>query len=78
MLEGAPHLYIYVSHAENSWDQGHHRMLADRLGLSQGLLRRREAALRDGLSVFDFGPGPVTVEGRNGPAFTLAGSDRSA
>jgi hypothetical protein len=46
-------------------------MLADQLGLSQGLLRRREAALRDGLSVFDFGPGPVTVEGRNGPAFTL-------
>ena len=32
VLEGAPHLYVYVSHGENSWDQGHHRMLADRLG----------------------------------------------
>jgi glycosyltransferase involved in cell wall biosynthesis len=77
VLEGAPHLYVYVSHGENSWDQGHHRMLADRLGLSQGLLRRREAALREGLAAFDFGPGEVTVQGVNGPAFTLAGSPRS-
>jgi glycosyltransferase involved in cell wall biosynthesis len=71
VLSGQPHLHVYVSHGGNSWNDSHHRMLADQLGLSQGLLRRREAALRDGLSVFDFGPGPVTVEGRNGPAFTL-------
>jgi glycosyltransferase involved in cell wall biosynthesis len=74
VLEGAPHLYVYVSHGENSWDQGHHRMLADRLGLSRGLLRRREAALRQGLAAFDFGPGEVTVQGANGPAFVIGRS----
>lgn len=73
VLADAPHLHIYVSHGGNSWDQGHHRMLATSLGLSQGLLRRREAVLRDGLSVFDFGPGEVTLRGSNGPAFTIGG-----
>jgi glycosyltransferase involved in cell wall biosynthesis len=71
VLAGEPHLYVYVSHGENSWADEHHRMLAARLGLSQGLLRRRAAALREGLAAFDFGPGPVTVQGANGPAFTV-------
>ncbi|HEX4198471.1 MAG TPA: glycosyltransferase family A protein [Caulobacteraceae bacterium] len=71
VLAGAPHLYVYVSHGGNSWNEAHHRMLATRLGLSQGLLRRREAALREGLAAFDFGPGAVTVQGANGPAFVL-------
>ncbi len=73
VLAGAPHLYVYVSHGGNSWNDGHHRMLATSLGLSRGLLSRREAALRDGLAPFDFGPGPVTVQGPNGPAFVLGG-----
>jgi glycosyltransferase involved in cell wall biosynthesis len=73
VLAGAPHLHVYVSHGENSWDGGHHRMLADSLGLSQGLLRRREAPLREALSVFDFGPGEVTVRGPAGPAFVMDG-----
>jgi glycosyltransferase involved in cell wall biosynthesis len=70
-LAGAPHLYVYVSHGANSWHQGHHRMLADELGISAGLLRRREAAIREGLSVFDFGPEPVSVVGPSGLAFIL-------
>ena len=73
VMEGAPHLYVYVSYGENSWGEGHHRMLAASLGLSQGLLRRREGSLRDGLAAFDLGPGEITVQGTNGPAFTLAG-----
>jgi len=73
VMEGVPHLYVYVSYGENSWDEGHHHMLATRLGLSQGLLQRREASLREGLAAFDLGPGDVTVQGSNGPAFTLAG-----
>ena len=73
VLAGVPHLYVYVSHGGNSWDEAHHRMLATSLGLSQGLLRRRESALREGLAPFDFGPGAVTVQGANGPAFTLDG-----
>jgi glycosyltransferase involved in cell wall biosynthesis len=67
----APHLYVYVSHGRNTWNEAHHRMLAETLCLSQGLLRRREPALRQGLAAFDF-DGPVTVEGSNGPAFTIA------
>ena len=73
VMEGVAHLYVYVSYGENSWDEGHHRMLATSLGLSQGLLRRRQVSLREGLAAFDLGPGEVTVQGTNGPAFTLAG-----
>jgi glycosyltransferase involved in cell wall biosynthesis len=73
VMEGVPYLYVYVSYGQNSWDDGHHRMLATSLGLSQGLLRRREASLREGLAAFDLGPDAVTVQGTNGPAFVLAG-----
>ena len=72
-LAGAPHLYVYVSHGHNTTDDSHRQMLADKLAVSQGLLRRREAALREGLAPFDFGPGDVQVEGHNGPAFKIAG-----
>jgi glycosyltransferase involved in cell wall biosynthesis len=71
VLAGAPHLYVYVSHGINTWAADHHRMLATKLALSQGLLRRREAQLRQGLEPFDFGPGTVVVQGNNGAAFTL-------
>jgi len=73
ILVGAPHLYTYVSHGDNSWAPDHHRMLATRLGISRALLRRREAELREGLRAYDFGPGDVTVQGSNGPAFVLGG-----
>jgi glycosyltransferase involved in cell wall biosynthesis len=71
VLADAAHLYVYVSHGANSWSADHHRMLATRLGLSQGLLKRREAVLREGLAPFDFGPGAVIVQGAGGPAFTV-------
>jgi glycosyltransferase involved in cell wall biosynthesis len=70
-LSGMPHLFIYVSHGGNSWDAGHHRMLASELAISQGLLKRRQAEIRKGLSAFDLGQGPVVVQGNNGPAFTI-------
>ncbi|MFI4976867.1 MAG: glycosyltransferase family 2 protein [Caulobacterales bacterium] len=70
-LADAPHLYVYVSHGANSWPDDHHRMLADRLAVSPGLLRRHEPQLRQGLMPFDFGPGVVTVRGPAGPAFTI-------
>ncbi|MGP0094544.1 MAG: glycosyltransferase [Xanthobacteraceae bacterium] len=76
-LAGLPHLFVYVSHGKNSWADDHHRMLATRLGVSQGLLRRREAALRQGLATFDFGPGDVTVQGSNGSAFVLCPERRA-
>lgn len=72
LLAGLPHLYVYVSHGRNSWPDSHHRMLASRLALSRGLLLRREAALRAGLSGIDFGPDEVLVQGFNGVAFPLA------
>jgi glycosyltransferase involved in cell wall biosynthesis len=70
-LRDMAHLYVYVSHGANSWSQLHHRSVARARGLSPGLLRRREAKLREDLTVFDFGPGPVTVQGSNGPAFVM-------
>jgi glycosyltransferase involved in cell wall biosynthesis len=72
-LAGLPHLYVYVSHGLNTCGDDHHQMIASELAVSQGLLRRREATLREGLAAFDFGPDEVAVEGRNGPAFTLPG-----
>jgi glycosyltransferase involved in cell wall biosynthesis len=77
ILADAPHLYVYVSHGANSWDSGHHHAIPRWHGLTQGLLRRREAQLRAGLAPFDFGPGPVTVQGSNGPAFVIAESSRA-
>jgi glycosyltransferase involved in cell wall biosynthesis len=70
-LAGMPHLYVYVSHGANTWDDGHHRMLADKMAISKGLLKRYEADLRAGLAAFDFGGQIVTVKGPNGEAFTL-------
>lgn len=72
-LADAPHLFVYVSHGANTWGNDHHKMLADRLGLSQGLLRRREAKILEDLRPFDFGPGVVSVCGPNGVAFTIDG-----
>jgi glycosyltransferase involved in cell wall biosynthesis len=66
-----PHLYVYVSHGANSWDEGHHRMLAEKLSISQGLLRRREAQVREGMAAHGFGRDTVTVTGNNGEAFRL-------
>jgi glycosyltransferase involved in cell wall biosynthesis len=71
LLEGCAHLYVYVCHSANSWPEEHHRMLASRLGISRGLLLRREATLREELRFHDFGDGSVTVQGSNGPAFVL-------
>jgi glycosyltransferase involved in cell wall biosynthesis len=70
-VAGEAHLYIYMSHGANSWDQGHHRMLADTLSISQALLRRREAQLREGLAAHGLEPDVVTLQGSNGPAFVL-------
>jgi glycosyltransferase involved in cell wall biosynthesis len=70
-LRDAPHLFVYVGHGANTWGADFHPMLADRLGLSRGLLLRREARIREGLREIDFGLGPVTVRGPNGVAFTL-------
>jgi glycosyltransferase involved in cell wall biosynthesis len=70
-LGGMPHLFVYVSHGSNSWDGGHHRMLISELAISQGLLKRRENEIRKGLAPFDFGEGPVSIQGKNGLAFTI-------
>jgi hypothetical protein len=70
-LADAPHLSVYMSHGANTFDDRHHGMLAAKLGLSQGLLRRREARIRQFLQPFDFGPGPIHVCGPNGVAFVI-------
>jgi glycosyltransferase involved in cell wall biosynthesis len=70
-LAGLPHLFIYVSHGANSWHDGHHRMLAEKLSISQALLRRREAQIREGMAPHGLSPDTVSLMGSNGPAFTL-------
>lgn len=70
-LAQAPHLYVYVTHDVNKFPREHHAMLAESLAISRGLLVRRESVLRDELAALDFGPGTVTVQGSNGPAFAL-------
>jgi|ERR1017187_4113099 glycosyltransferase involved in cell wall biosynthesis len=66
-----PYLFVYISHGKNSWNDDHHRMLASKLSISQGLLRRREAEMREGLKFYDFGPGDLSVNGSNGLAFKI-------
>lgn len=70
-LAGQPHLFTYVSHGSNSWDADHHRMLAEKLAISKGLLARKEAELRAGIAGLDLGPGPISVCGPNGPVFEI-------
>jgi len=69
VVAGAPHLFVYVTHGLNISPPAHLTMLRDELSISRGLLQRREAALREGLSAFALEG--LTVEGSNGPAFTL-------
>jgi glycosyltransferase involved in cell wall biosynthesis len=70
MIE-SPHLFVYVSHGQNTYDEAHHRRIATGFGLSLDVIQAQEAALREGLAAFDFGPGEVRVQASNGLAFTL-------
>jgi glycosyltransferase involved in cell wall biosynthesis len=70
-LAAMPHLFIYVSHGENSWNSEHHRRLVEDLAISPGLLRRREAEIREGLRPFGFAPNELQVTGNTGLAFVI-------
>ena len=70
-LARAPHLFAYVSHGSNSWDDEHHRMLVHELAVSRGVLRRHEQGLRAGVAGLDLGLQPIQVLGANGPAFEV-------
>ena len=70
-LPSMPHLYVYVSHGANSWHDSHHRMLAEKLAISQALLRRREVQIREGMAPHGLSPNTVSLVGNNGPAFIL-------
>jgi glycosyltransferase involved in cell wall biosynthesis len=70
-LRAEPHLYLYVSHGGNTWDDGHHEMLSRELSVSKALLLRREASLRAGLAPFAFDADSIDVIGNNGIAFRI-------
>ncbi len=70
-LAAMPHLFIYVSHGENSWNSEHHRRLIESLAISAGLLRRREAQIRAGLQPFNFPRERLQVSGNSDLAFVL-------
>jgi len=65
------HLFVYVSHGANSWNDDHHRMLTNELSISKGLLKKREALIREGLAPYSFASKTTTLLGSNGPAFVL-------
>jgi len=70
-LADRAHLFVYVSHGKNSWNDEHHRMLINELSISKGLLKKREAAIREGLAPYGFASNTITLTGGNGPAFIL-------
>lgn len=70
-IEQQPHLFVYVSHGGNSWSMDHHENLAAQLGISRGLLARREVQIREGLKGVDLSLGGTELMGNNGAAFTL-------
>jgi hypothetical protein len=70
-LAAMPHLFVYVSHGENSWNIEHHQALIKDLAISTGLLRRRETQIRAGLQPFNFPPDLLQVTGASGLAFLL-------
>ena len=60
-----------VATAQTLRNDGHHRMLAEKMAVSKGLLKRYAAELRAGLARFDFGKEILMLRGRNGDAFNL-------
>ena len=70
-VSGMPHLYVYTSHGVNSWPEEHHLMLAEKLSISQALLRRREPQIRAGMAPHGLEANTISVMGNNGPAFVL-------
>jgi glycosyltransferase involved in cell wall biosynthesis len=71
-LAGRPYLYVYVYHGSNTYDAGHHRILARSLCISRGLLQRRRSVF-DELACLDLGEHAIDVIGNNGPAFQIPG-----
>jgi hypothetical protein len=51
-LRDKPHLYVYVSHGQNTYEMEHHHMLSNRLSVSRGRIVRQEVQLRSQLTAF--------------------------
>lgn len=73
-VERMPHLFAYVHHGSNTWEQAHHTRLALGLSLSPGLVARREAQLRKGLTELALTDEPLEVRARDRVAFVLPAS----
>jgi glycosyltransferase involved in cell wall biosynthesis len=70
-VQRMPHLFAYVHHGSNTWEQEHHARLAVGLSLSPALVARREAELRKGLTELALTDEPVEVRARDRVAFVL-------
>jgi len=66
-----PHLFAYVHHGSNTWEQEHHARLAVGLSLSPALVARREAELRKGLTELALTHEALEVRARDRLAFVL-------
>jgi len=67
---GAGHLYLYRYHGRNTFSRAHHRALGDYRRTTIAHLQAHETELRTAAAYYGIA-GPVTVLGREGPAFNL-------
>ncbi len=63
------YLYVYRHHGRNTFSREHHYRMFN-CGMSAGYLRRHEAELREALRYYPL-VRPLTVIGRDGPAFAV-------
>lgn len=76
-LRDKPHLYIYVSHGQNTYEMEHHQMLSNRLSVSRGRIVRQEVQLRSQLAAFGSALDGVSLVAPNvdGAIFQISAPD---
>jgi len=72
-----PHLYVYVSHGQNTYEMEHHQMLSNRLSVSRGRIVRQEVQIRSQLAAFGSALDGVSLVAPNvdGAIFQISAPD---
>jgi glycosyltransferase involved in cell wall biosynthesis len=65
-INGAPHLYVYRFHGQNTWPRSHHSDLVSRYAVSRELVDAAWPSLAPELARLPFESGPADVMGRDG------------
>jgi hypothetical protein len=72
LVRDMPELYVYAYHGSNSWDEGHHRRLAQELSRPAAALSEKRAAIAELARTFGLS-GPLRVVGSDGVSFACGG-----